>query len=94
MPNYPGVPTLVSRYPGVEVGGWQGIFVPTGTPRPVVERLNAEFAKALREPEVARRLLELGFTTIADPVDEAARVFKRDHERYGEVIRSRNIKVD
>jgi tripartite-type tricarboxylate transporter receptor subunit TctC len=93
LANYPGVPTLASKYPGLEVSGWQGIFVPTGTPRPVVERLNAEFAKALADPEVARKLSDLGFTTIADPVDDAARAFKRDYERYGEIIRSRNIKA-
>lgn len=94
LANYPGVPTLASKYPGLEVSGWQGIFVPTGTPRPVVERLNAEFAKALSDPEVARKLSDLGFATIADPIDDAARVFKRDYERYGEIIRSRNIKAE
>lgn len=94
LANYPGVPTLASKYPGLEVSGWQGIFVPAGTPRPVAERLNAEFKKALADPEVAKKLSDLGFATIADPIDDAAGVFKRDYERYGEIIRSRNIKAE
>ncbi len=60
----PDLPTIAeSGVPGYDLSGWIALFAPAGTPAPVVERLNAEIAKALAHPDVRNRLLELG----ADP---------------------------
>jgi tripartite-type tricarboxylate transporter receptor subunit TctC len=56
-PLIPDVPTLRELgYVGYDVNPWFGIAAPAGTPRPVIDRLNAEFAKAARDPEVVKRL--------------------------------------
>lgn len=85
---FPGAVPLSSVYPGVMVEGWQAIFLPAGTPQPVVERINAEFVKAVRDPEVGKRLREIGFDPVGDSSEEATAVFKRDYERFGAVIRT------
>lgn len=85
---FPTAVTMASLYPEVMVEGWQGIFVPASTPRPVLDRLNAEFVKVIRDPEVGDRLRSLGFVPIGDTSDEATAVFKKDYERFGPIIRS------
>jgi tripartite-type tricarboxylate transporter receptor subunit TctC len=84
---FPGVTTIASRYPKVVVDGWQGAFVPAGTPPEVVDRLNTEFVKALRDPTVVKRLRELGFEPIGNGSAEATAIFKDDYERFGATLR-------
>ena len=57
MALFPDVPTLAeSGMPGFEVGAWQGVMVPANTPKPIIQRLNAEVMKALQSPEVRQKL--------------------------------------
>lgn len=90
----PGAKPLASLYPDVVVEGWQGIFLPAGTPPAIVERINAEFVKAVREPEVVRRLREIGFDPVGDSSAQATEVFKHDYERFGTVIRELKLKPE
>ena len=56
VPQLPDVPTLVeSGFPELTLGSWQGLFVPTGTPRPIVDRLHAVMMKVMSDPEVIER---------------------------------------
>jgi len=91
---FPGAKPLSSLYPDVVVEGWQGIFLPAGTPQPIVERINAEFAKAVREPDVVKRLRELGFDPVGDSSEQATAEFKRDYERFGKLIRELKLKPE
>jgi tripartite-type tricarboxylate transporter receptor subunit TctC len=69
----PDLPTIAeSGVPGYDLSGWISLFAPAGTPAPVVERLNAEIAKALQHPDVRGRLLDLG----ADPSPMPVAQFK------------------
>jgi tripartite-type tricarboxylate transporter receptor subunit TctC len=70
-PLMPNVPTVAeSGYPGFEALSWQGLFAPAGTPREVVERLNAETQKALASPDIrdffSRQGFEVGGSTPAE----------------------------
>jgi tripartite-type tricarboxylate transporter receptor subunit TctC len=56
VPQLPDVPTMVeSGYPELTLGSWQGLFVPAGTPRPIVDRLFAVMMKVMSDPEVVER---------------------------------------
>ncbi len=60
-PLVPEVPTLAELgYVGYDVNPWFGLAAPAGTPRPVIERLNAEFSEATKDPEVVKRLADQG----------------------------------
>ena len=91
---FPGAKPLASLYPDVVVEGWQAIFLPAGTPQAIVERINAEFVKAVREPDVVKRLREIGFDPVGDTSEQATEVFKRDYERFGSVIRELKLKPE
>jgi tripartite-type tricarboxylate transporter receptor subunit TctC len=61
LARFPDVPTMAELgYPGFETVAWTGLFVPAGTPRPIINRLNAEITKMMREPEVIKWLTETG----------------------------------
>jgi tripartite-type tricarboxylate transporter receptor subunit TctC len=83
---------MAERYPGVEVVGWQGVFVPAGTPQQVVDKINDELVKILKEPEVIRRLRDIGFEPVGDSSASAAAVVKSDYDRFGKIIKALNLK--
>jgi tripartite-type tricarboxylate transporter receptor subunit TctC len=86
-PQAPEVPTAdESGLPGFEMGVWYGFAVPAATPKPVVVRLNAEFAKALRDPRIAERFDQLGLTVVADSPEEFARFVAAESERMRRLV--------
>jgi tripartite-type tricarboxylate transporter receptor subunit TctC len=69
------------------------MFVPAGTPEPIVRRVNAAVAAAMNSPEVAERLRLLAVTPTVGTVDEFPAYFAAENAKWREVIRSRNIRV-
>src|SRR5580765_356452 len=86
-PQASDVPTVdESGLAGFEIGVWYGVAVPAATPRPVVEKLNAEFARALRDPKIAERFEQLGLTVVADSPEEFARFVAAESERMRKLV--------
>jgi len=92
--KFPDAAPMASVYPEVVMEGWQAILPPAATPRLIRDQLNAEFAKIIRDPEIANRLRELGFEPVGDTPDEAAAVLKIDYERSGPIIGSLKLRPD
>ena len=91
----PEVPTLrESGLPEYEAGSWYGIEAPAGTPRPIVDRLNAVMVKALKQPEVARRLALDGAEVIGSTPEEFGAHIKSELERVGKVVRAAGIQIE
>jgi tripartite-type tricarboxylate transporter receptor subunit TctC len=79
-------------FPEVKDDTWYGMFVPAGTPRDVVNRLNQELQKTLTNPELVRRLDSVGVETRTSTPEELGRFVKSESARFGKVIRSAGIK--
>jgi len=91
----PEIPTVAeSGVDGYTSITWLGIFVPGGTPAPIVARLNAEFVKALSHPEVRKQLADRNFDAVASTPEAFARTIDADLALYGKVIREAGIKAD
>lgn len=91
----PDVPTVAEAgVPGFEVVSWQGIFVPAGTPRPVVDRLHSEILKILQTPEMQERLKGLGMQPSNFTPDQFAAFQKAEVEKWAQVVRAANIKLE
>ena len=89
----PGIPTMAEvGYPGIEMDMWHGMVTPAGTPEPIVKRLNEEFIKAARDPEI-RRIVSVQATDLMlmSPQD-FSKMIASDSERMGKVIRDAGIK--
>jgi len=94
-PATPELPTIGELYPGYEVLIWQGLFVPAGTPQPIIEKLRSAIAEILVEPEFKKRLADSGSgEPYSTTPDEFTARIKSDYEKYGKLIRSIGVKVD
>ena len=84
-PALPNVPTaLESGYKDLSsVIEWYGIVVPAATPREIVARLNSEVHRALKSPDVLKRVTNLGQTPSAGSPDEFADLMRKEYERWG-----------
>jgi tripartite-type tricarboxylate transporter receptor subunit TctC len=85
---FPEVPTVAETVPGYELTAWIGSFVPSATPRAIVERLNTEFRKALESPEATKILGAQALDPMPMTVDEFAQRLKSDYEKYERLIKS------
>lgn len=92
--SLPNVQTIATIVPGFDTDGWQGIFAPADTPKPVIFRLADEIAAALRDPEIVQGVAALGFRTMGTSPAEFAALVRSDHEKWGRVIRERRIRPD
>jgi|SRR5579871_2281939 len=94
--NHHGCPLLAgwSRIPGIEVTSWNGLVVPSGTPKDIVSKINAEVARITRTPEMKARMVELGFEPMALSVDDTEKFVRADVERWAKVIRDACIKTE
>jgi tripartite-type tricarboxylate transporter receptor subunit TctC len=91
----PEVPTMAEAgLPGIEAIVWNGIVVPAGTPRPVIEILHRELVKAYNAPDVKSQVLNTGSYVAADTPDEFAAFVKSESAKWAKVIRDANIKPE
>ena len=77
-----------------EVKAWVALLAPRGTPNSIIERINADVAKALSEPDVRERLAGFGFEPFASPPGDIAKLIDTDSRRYGEIVKRAKISVD
>jgi tripartite-type tricarboxylate transporter receptor subunit TctC len=91
----PELPSIGEIYPDYEVKIWHGLFVPKGTPQPVIDKLRAAAHKALASPAVAARLSKSGSGEpfITSPAEFAA-LMKSDFEKYGALVKKVGLKID
>ena len=82
-------------YPGYEALSWHGLFVPAGTPQPIIDRLRNELKEVVAQPEFKERLANTGSGEpyMVSPEEFTARI-KTDYEKYGKLIRSIGVKVE
>ena len=91
----PDVPTLSeSGLAGYEVGSWQGVFAPAGTPPAIVKRLNAEIVKIINMPDVKEKLIGLGAEPVGNTSEEFAALVKTEVAKWAEVVKQSGAKVD
>jgi len=91
----PELPTIAeSGLPCFDISTWFGVFAPGGTPRDIVERLHAEFVKALADPAVRETMLKLGAEPVGNTPAEFAAYIQSEARKYAEVIKASGARVD
>jgi tripartite-type tricarboxylate transporter receptor subunit TctC len=91
---FPDIPTIAESVPGYELTAWVGSFVPSATPRAIVERLNTEFRKALEHPDVSRILSAQALDPMPMTPDEFAQRLKTDYDKYEKIIRATGARTE
>ena len=91
----PEVPTIAeSGLPGFDVTGWYGLLAPSGTPAPLVARLNAALIAVLKQPEVRDKLVGLGLDVEVSTPQQFADFIKSEIAKYAKVVRAAGVRVD
>ena len=92
-PALPDVPTVAeSGVPGYEAIAWQGLVAPAGTPRSVMARINTEFVKVLKQPDITAKLGEQGYETVASTPEWFAQYIKSEVVKWTRVIKAAGLK--
>jgi tripartite-type tricarboxylate transporter receptor subunit TctC len=94
-PVAPEVPTLAEAgLAGYEIGSWQGVFAPAGTPPDIVKRLNTEMVRIINLPEVKDKLLALGAEPVGNSSEEFTAFVKAEVVKWGDVVKKSGARVD
>ena len=92
---FPQVPTVAeSGLPGYEVYEWNGVFVPAGTPAPIVDRMSKELVAVMKDPEVRSRLEALGAEVIGSTSAELESFRRAELEKWSKLAKTNNIQLD
>jgi tripartite-type tricarboxylate transporter receptor subunit TctC len=94
-PQMPDVPTVAeAALPGFEVNSWFGVVGPANMPKPVVDRLSAEFSKAVKLPDVRERLTQQGFTVVGGTAEDFGAHLRADIANWKRMIDQSGARID
>ena len=84
---------IESGVPGYLVNQWHGMLAPKGTPKPIIDRMYREIAKAVQRPDVATRFEQDGTDPVGSSPQEFATFLRDERDRWSKVIKSANIRI-
>ena len=90
----PGIPTVAATVPGYEASAWFGIGMPKGTPKEIVDKVNAEVQRALNDPGMVKKLEELGGTPLKGSPEDFGRVVQSEVDKWAKVVKASGATVE
>jgi tripartite-type tricarboxylate transporter receptor subunit TctC len=93
-PTAPDVPAVSETLKGFEATSWHGVFVPAATPRPIVDKINAEVRRIFELPEVKARLVEIGAVPSPMTPDEFSAFIKAERDKWQDVVKTSGAKIE
>ena len=94
-PLNPNIPTMEEAgLAGYDTGTWGGILAPKGTPKDVITKLNVGINKALADPEVSRKLADVGISVLGGPPEAFGEYIKAETARWAKVAKAAGITAD
>ena len=93
-PSFPDLPTVGDIVPGYEATAWFGLGMPKGTPKAVIEKVNAEVNRALADPKMREQLAKLGGTPIAGTPEDFGNVIRSETAKWAKVVVESGAKVE
>ena len=92
--QFPDIPTIAETVKGFEFTSWFGAFVPAGTPRPIIDRLNAEIRKALADADVSAKLSAQTLEPMPMSPEDFAKHLKFDYDRLKQVVKLSGARIE
>ena len=93
-PTAPDVPAIAEVLPGFEANSYVGLLMPAGVPPDIVQKFSSEAQRVVLEPDFARKLLELGATSVGNTPSEFAAFIKKDTDRWRQVVNAAGIVIN
>ncbi|MDP1839992.1 MAG: tripartite tricarboxylate transporter substrate-binding protein, partial [Reyranella sp.] len=95
LPILPDVPTAAEAgLPGFEASSWFALVAPAGTPKEIVDRLNAETAKILKDPKMVEQFAARGVRLVGNSVASFTAFIPPERARWGEIVKTSGVKLD
>jgi tripartite-type tricarboxylate transporter receptor subunit TctC len=94
LASAPDLPTIGETIKGFTVSGWQGLFAPAGTPRPIIDRLAAEVKRVLDQPDVASALTKVGGEPAPMSPDAFAAFIAAERPKWQEVVKASGVHIE
>ena len=95
MADFPDVPTFAEiGHPGATMMPWWGLMAPAGTPRPIIDKLNAEANQVLQSPEIKKRMAEFGAEIGGGTPEEFGQFIVSEIKRYESIVREAGMAVE
>ena len=92
--QFPEIPAIAETVNGYEFISWFGTFVPAGTPKTIVDRLNAEIRKAVEDPDVASKLSAQVLDPMYATSEDFAKLLKSDYDRLEKVVKDSGARIE
>lgn len=92
VPNKPELPIFADAVPGYDMRGWFGFVAPARTPRDIVKKLNGEINRAMQQPDVNAKLVDLGLIVQNRSAEYFDKFLKAEYEKYGKLVRDIGLK--
>lgn len=91
-PDEPGIPTMTEAgQPGFETGSWAGLLAPANTPQYIIDRMAREIREVVKDPEVKRKFVDVGFMPVVGTTAQFAQLMREESDRYAQVIKLTGI---
>jgi len=90
----PELPLISQTVPGFEAVNWYGVFLPAGTPKPVVDKVHADVLKALQHPDTKKRMLDSGIVAVWSTPEQFLAFQKAEIQKWAKVIKDANIRIE
>src|SRR5689334_17260567 len=92
--QFPDIPAIAEFVPGYDFVGWVGCFVPAGTPRPIVDALNAALKTALQDAEIVSKLTSQTLDPLYSTPEQFAERLQADYRKYAEIVKISGAKIE
>ena len=93
-PVTPDLPPCAEAVPGLVAINWWGVFLPAGTPKPIVDKFHADMIKVLQDAEVKKKFADLGVEAVSSTPEQFAAFVKSEMAKYAKLIKDAGIKVE
>jgi len=90
----PDLPPCAEAVPGLVAINWWGVFMPTGTPKPILDKFHADVVKVMQDAEVKKKFADLGVDAVSSTPDQFAAFMRAESAKYAKLIKEAGIKVE
>ena len=93
-PITPELPHCAETVPGLVALNWWGVFMPAGTPKPLIDKFHADIVKVMQDPDVKRKFADLGVEAVSSSPEQFVSFMRADVAKYAKLIKEAGIKIE